>query len=489
MAVLITEEGARKTRKTTTSEKDVYRSFYCDKKQHKTAFYKHEVHYNKASITPICKKCANEIANRVEYGISQGMTMESMLFALRLMDKPFIRSVFEDADMAAKDPNMDARHTRTTFGNYMAILARTRYANGTWDDTEARTVRDLEEVREGFNANKNLPQAELDEITAEMDINRADCIRLIGYDPFANESEEDKPLLYAQMIKYLDSSPESNEDAMKVSSIIQIVKAYHQAGKIDDVISKITSDPGKLLDNAGTLKNLHATQKTLMDTALSLAKDNGISFAHNTNNSKGANTLSGKLKKMKELDLREIEVNGFDIGTAAGIKMVSDISTASILDQIRINENDIPEMIADQRVLIEKWERVAYKASEQARILLRENQDLKEYLRSIGKEDVVKNRAFLLDDEGGVNDPDIYENEFQQSMRENDQGDIWTLEEDENAEEVLGQDRIDVEFIEEDVDEDDDFEVDPEDIDDQNEEGQDAGSEENIGTEKSGVDS
>ena len=454
-------KATKPAKKTTTSTEDVYRCFYCDKRKHKTAFYKHEVYYNKSGLSPICKQCANDLANRVEYGVANGVTIESMLLTLRLMDKPFIKAIFDKADRAAKDPSMDAKHTRTIFGHYCSILAVTEYGNGTWADSDQTEVVD-EKFKHLMDA-PALPQSEQEAADKEAEINKNDCIRLIGYDPFVNEPERDKPLLYAQMIKYLDSSPESNEDAMKVSSIIQIVKAYYQAGKIDDVISSITADPKELLENAATLKSLQTTQKTLMDTALSLAKDNGISFAHNNNNSKGANTLSGKLKKMKELDLREIEVNAFDVGTASGMRQVADISNASILDQIRLNENDIPEMIADQRILIEKWERTAFKASEQARILLRENQDLKEYLRSIGKEDVLRDRSFVLDDKGGVNDPDIHEDEFQNMMREDGQGDIWSLEEDATAEEALDKDRIDVDYAIED-DDDDDFVVDPDDI-------------------------
>ena len=451
---------ATRMKKVTKSEEEVYRCFYCDKKKHRTAFYKHSVHYNKSGITPICKQCANDMANRVEYGLSNGVTLDSMLFVLRLMDKPFIKAVFDSADRMTKDPSLDATHTRTIFGNYISILSKTKYADATWEDTEAVRTKEILEDN-GEDTRKIEMPKDLD-LIEESEANRKDCIRLIGYDPFLSEPEADRPFLYAQMIKYLDASAEANEDAMKVSSIIQIVKSYHQASKIDIVISSITSDPKQLLDNASILKSLHTTQKTLMDTALSLAKDNGISFAHNNNNSKGANTLSGKLKKMKELNLREIEVNGFDIGTSGGMKQVADISNASILSQIRLNENDIPEMIADQRILIEKWEKIAFKASEQARILLRENQDLKAYIERIGEGNVLKDRSFLLDDEGGVNSPDIYEDEYQDIMRQDGYGDIWSLDEDERSKELLDGDRVDVDY--EELDNDDDVEVDPDDI-------------------------
>ena len=451
-----TIETVPSKKKTTKDETDVYRCFYCEKKKHRTAFHKHTAYYRKSGISPICRQCAANIANRVEYGVANGVTVESMMLALRLMDKPFIGEVFKEADRAYKNVPEDKRQEKSLFGHYITLLGLTKYGNCTWEDTEFHTVKEME--------HKDKPSAmlndESDEIKAEAEINRKDCLRLIGYDPFLNEAEEDKPFLYSQLIKYLDLSSEANEDAMKVSSIIQIVKTYNQASKINDAISDIMSDQDKLLDNAATLKSLQSTQKTMMDTALSLAKDNGISFAHNNNNSKGANTLSGKLKKMKELDLREIEVNAFDIGTAEGMRQVADISNASILEQIRLNENDIPEMIADQRILIEKWERAAFKASEQARILLRENQDLKSYLEKVGHGAALSDRSYILDDDGGVNTPDIYEDDFQKMMREGGSVDVWELEENQAANDVLGERRVDVEY----EDEDDLFEVDPDDI-------------------------
>lgn len=434
-------------------DRGIYRCFYCNKEKSQTAFYQHKVFYNKSGLSPICKQCASDIANRVEYGVTQGATIDSMLLALRLMDMPFIQDIFNEADRVAKSPTSEGTQNKTIFGHYISILAVTKYSNSTWDDTE-RTLSDVSAQRKEIKKTK---AAEVvGEVAEEAEQNKKDCLRLMGYDVFANEPDEDKPYLYSQLIKYLDASPEANEDAMKVASIVQIVKSYYQASKINDVIAEIIANPETILDNASTLKSLQSTQKTLMDTALSLAKDNGISFAHNNNNSKGANTLSGKLKKMKELNLREIEVNTFDIGTSEGMRKVADISNASILGQIRLNENDIPEMIADQRILIEKWEEVAYKASEQARLLLRENSDLKDYIRSIGKGDILEDRSFVIDAEGGVNDTDLLDDEFRKSMEES-QIDIWA-----DAESAAGESDEESAMVSDEDDE--EIIVDPEDI-------------------------
>ena len=84
------------------------------------------------------------------------------------------------------------------------------------------------------------------------------------------------------------------------------------------------------------------------------------------------------------MNLREAEVNAFDIGTAEGMRQVADISNASIMKQIRLDENDYTDMLTQQRELITKLQARADENEELARILLRENQDLKKYIDEQG---------------------------------------------------------------------------------------------------------
>ena len=105
-----------------------------------------------------------------------------------------------------------------------------------------------------------------------------------------------------------------------------------------------------------------------------------MSLKHNKNQSKGENTWTGKIKKIKELNLREGEVNGFDIATCKGMQQVMDLSNASILKQLALDESEYSDIIAEQRKLVTSLttERDSYK--EICRILLRENLDLKDVL-------------------------------------------------------------------------------------------------------------
>ena len=84
------------------------------------------------------------------------------------------------------------------------------------------------------------------------------------------------------------------------------------------------------------------------------------------------------------MDLRSAENNAFDIGTCEGMRQVADISNASIMKQIHLDENDYTEMLGQQREMIVKLQREADENAEKARILLRENVDLKSFIQDKG---------------------------------------------------------------------------------------------------------
>ena len=177
---------------------------------------------------------------------------------------------------------------------------------------------------------------------------------------------------------------DSNEDMMRISSAISIVRGFLQIEKIDDMIADFMKDPLKAANNVGTIKSLQDMKKNVNSTITNLAAESCLSLKNNKNASKGEDTWTGKIKKLKELNLREAEVNAFDIGTATGMRQVADISNASIMKQIRLDENDYTEMLGQQREMIVQLQERLEQKEEEARLLLRENIDLKEYAEENG---------------------------------------------------------------------------------------------------------
>lgn len=183
---------------------------------------------------------------------------------------------------------------------------------------------------------------------------------------------------------------------MRVSSAITIVRGFLQEAKIDDAITKLMGSVSEVASNSATIKSLQDSKQKVTSMITSLAAQSCLSLQHNKSVTKGTNTWSGKIDKIRELNLRDGEVNGFDINTCRGFQQVQEISDASILKQLRLDESEYSDMVADMREANTKLrkERDSYK--EINRILLRENLDLKDTLTENGID--VKNNTKKLSD-------------------------------------------------------------------------------------------
>ena len=150
--------------------------------------------------------------------------------------------------------------------------------------------------------------------------------------------------------------------------------------KTDDMIADFMKDPLKAANNVGTIKSLQDMKKNVNSTITNLAAESCLSLKNNKNATKGENTWTGKIKKLKELNLREAEVNGFDIGTCRGMQQVLEISDASIMRQLNLDESEWSDMVAEQRQMITKMQSELAVYKEINRVLLRENVDLRDTL-------------------------------------------------------------------------------------------------------------
>ena len=297
-------------------------------------------------------------------------------------DKPFLEKVWESS-VTELNTKSGPGTSKVLWSVYMRNISGPQYKMLRWRDGDVFASFKNDEAM----SNEEIESSEVSrnqQIREEYHKNRDDVIRLIGYDPFLKEAEVDKPLLYSQLIGYLDTSGDSNDDMMKVSSAISIVRGFLQIEKIDNMIADIMKDPIKAANNVGTMKSLQEMKQKVNSTVTNLAAESCLSLKNNKNASKGEDSFTGRTKRLKDINLREMENNAFDIGTADGMRQVADISNASILKQIHLDENDYTEMLGQQREMIVSLQRLADENAEKARILLRENVDLKRYLEDKG---------------------------------------------------------------------------------------------------------
>lgn len=372
--------GPVKKKAMTTKEEAVTEKFLCyccgDTKP-RSKFYTSTDPFNSVKLTCYCKECLERIARNYNSTTKQfgDVTKQSLMLACERADVPYLEKLWDASYNEVHDPSLKQPKTNV-WAAYIKNVKMPQYNGMRWRDGDLFKEKE-EEIH---SETTTLPQNQ--EVLEEYEKNRKDVIRLIGYDPFDKEAEEDKPLLYAQLIGYIDMSGD-NEDMTRILDSIEIVRGYLQLQKLNDMSAKAFSNLSKT-GQSGEIKNYMDTKKKVADVISQLAEQSCISMKHNKNASKGENTFAGKIKKLKELNLREAELNAFDIGTCEGMKQVADISNASIIKQLHLDESDYTEMLAQQRDMIVKLQEQADTKTEEARILLRENLDLKSYIESQG---------------------------------------------------------------------------------------------------------
>ena len=359
---------------------------YCNKEKKASEFYMSSDPLVMTGKTTMCKECAEKIARNWDgrTGEFGDCTKASVQEALERLDKPYFDKLWDASYFEYINDNNPKKRTNI-WASYIKNIGLPQYKTLRWRDGDLFTnykEMALKQAQQEVGTASSDEIAKNQEINEEYEKNRSDVIRLLGYDPFEKEQEEDKPLLYSQLIGYLDLGGD-NEDMMRTSSAITIVRGFLQQAKLDDMIAKAMSSPN-VSNKSGEIKSYLDSKQKVSSTISQLAEQSCLSLKHNKNASKGENTFTGKIKKLKEINLRDAEVNAFDIGTAEGMRQVADISNASIMKQIALDENDYTEMLAKQREMIVKLQEKADINEEKARILLRENLDLKKYIESQG---------------------------------------------------------------------------------------------------------
>lgn len=371
-----------------------YLCHFCGSVKRKDEFYACSDPRVITGITRLCKECVTKIAlNYDPYTGKYGTpTKGSIMEALEYIDRPFLENIYEASYVEWSSGSAESRF-QNIWSAYIKNISMPRWKGLRWRDSDmfARFVEDAKEraVMELHQEGEMPDEVGDAEVTNEFERNKRDVIRLLGYDPFGAEPPSAQPLLYSQLLGYLDQDGDGTEDMMRISSAITIVRGFLQQSLIDDKIAMAMSNSQI---NATELKQLLDSKKNVSSTITLLAEQSCLSLKHNKNASKGDGTWTGKIKKLKELNLRDGEVNGFDIGTCRGMRQVMDMSNASILKQLRLDESEYSDMLAQQRELVTSMTDERDKYKEVSRILLRENLDLRDILE---QNDLIKAESLV----------------------------------------------------------------------------------------------
>lgn len=353
---------------------DFYTCQHCNCVKKKSDFYVSTAPNNASQITNGCKACANDIAMPIVNGEKQQPTKETVDAALRFLDKPMLDAVWEASLLEAAN-QATGKTKSNVWTSYIKNIAMQNYYTLTYQQSDNYTggMYSIEDLKEDA-----LPKDQ--EILNQFEKNKNDTLRLLGYLPFEKEKLSDQPFLYSQLIGFLDASEEGNDDMMRTSSIISIVRGFLQQSQIDDMIADLVKDTRNAEKNIATIKALQEMKKSITLTVTKLAEQSCISLKNSKNATKGENTWSGKTKKIKDLNLREGQVNGFDMATCKAMSQVQEISDSSIMKQLALDESEWSDIVAELRKVRVSLQRERDSYREINRILLQENLDLKDFL-------------------------------------------------------------------------------------------------------------
>lgn len=351
--------------------KEKFTCYLCGRLLDRKKFYKSTDIMCQSGVTPICMDCVKKIVYQTYIdGEKHNPTVESIQMALEYLDKPWLHKLYESSLNEAAN-TITGKIKNDVWTSYIKNISMKQYDGKRWRDSDLFN-KGISHIDERSIDNEK-------EVQEMYEVNKRTVISALGYDPFSTVNENDKPLMYSKLAGMLDES--TNEDEVKLGACIEIVQSFNQAERLNYVINSLQSTPDSIVKNYATIKGMEDTKKNIFTSALNLAKDNGITIKHSNNNTKGANTWTGTVKKLKELKLREQEMNAFDIGTAEGMLQVAELSNNAIMKQLQLDENDYTDMIKTQREMINSLQVKAAETEEELRIFKRENKDLKDFLR------------------------------------------------------------------------------------------------------------
>lgn len=323
-------------------------------------------HTKKVSL---CKDCLTNLL--VSYLEETDDVRLSIYYVCRTMGFVYLDNIYSSSMLEAginKDFTIVQNGLEIWKKYIKTINSLTNYKGMSFENGEQIEINNKSEelCKTDISANKELTELELEQRITDKQ-NKKDIIKIVGYDPFENEKECDKPYFYARLVDMIDENMQ--QDRMKLTSVISIIKSQHQVAKLDDAISDIMSNPLQMVQRAGDIKVLSTTKKDIQKSALEVAKDNRISDLYSGTKTAGVNTLSGTVKKLKELDLTEAQVNLYDIQTSNGMRQVSYLSNSAIVDQLQFAENEYADMVAWQRGKVMEYEKMYKQLAEENRRL------------------------------------------------------------------------------------------------------------------------
>lgn len=172
--------------------------------------------------------------------------------------------------------------------------------------------------------------------------NKSTVLKMVGYDPFAYESDDNKKILYRDLLNILDEGMQN--DLVKFQAGIQIVLSFFKLRQMNEREYKLNQENAPVTE----LKALSDLKAKELTAITNFSRDNGFSERYATAKAKGENTLTGIMNKMNEQKYEKAILNRYDIETSSTIQQAAEASFKAIFNQLSLGESEVWKITQDQ---------------------------------------------------------------------------------------------------------------------------------------------
>ena len=207
-------------------------------------------------------------------------------------------------------------------------------------------------------------------------------LKNVGYDPFYFEPEENRKILYKDLLGMLEAGMEL--DGLKVQAACQIVLAFSRIRELNERERRMMSGDGSVAE----LKNLADLKNKQLDTITKFSRDNGFGERYAIAKAKGENSFTGIMAKMNEMKYEDAILNMYDIETSKSIEQAANASFKAIFNQLSMSDAEYAKQCTEQLQRIQKLTREKDALQEENRKLKYEmtKRDLEEKAKEIAEE-------------------------------------------------------------------------------------------------------
>ena len=207
-------------------------------------------------------------------------------------------------------------------------------------------------------------------------------LKNVGYDPFYFEPEENRKILYKDLLGMLEAGMEL--DGLKVQAACQIVLAFSRIRELNERERRMMSGDGSVAE----LKNLADLKNKQLDTITKFSRDNGFGERYAIAKAKGENSFTGIMAKMNEMKYEDAILNMYDIETSKSIEQAANASFKAIFNQLSMSDAEYAKQCTEQLQRIQKLTREKDALQEENRKLKYEmaKRDLEEKSKEIAEE-------------------------------------------------------------------------------------------------------